>query len=325
MAVTIDFLRGLNMRDAIQACDGLDPASRGGLINACSSNDHRPLFALRVAQDLLMPDNLSIGISGLRSNANDGDGLKGNGSIGDYGEGRSYIMQKCAKTPGNQRVLDAKKGCWNRWFYPEYKNISNVRVRLTTVASDHGWLNYNHLMEINLFSLNGFFNWDESTSSAHTYTTCGLFVRACRAAAHVLEKQVWPTNTPSGTDACIVGPSAAATVQYDQRGNREPKKGDFFHVHTPGLWEKKGKNDDHVGIILSHQVGPNGSWIWDTAEGGQGDGYETKLFRRILEFANGKHWHGDVNTRLSTPDDPTLRRPLIKWIDLDFLAKIVTN
>jgi hypothetical protein len=39
-----------------------------------------------------------------------------------------------------------------------------------------------------------YFNWDEAQQSAHTWTTCGLFVRACRAAARILENKAWTTN-----------------------------------------------------------------------------------------------------------------------------------
>ena len=203
MPVTLDELRrrALNMKDALDACDGLDESARKQMISACGSNDDRILFALKVAQDWLMPNDLSNGIAGLISNAGR------QGSIGDFGEARSFIMRKRAENLRDSRAARAKNECWNRWFYPEYKGISNVRDRLVTVATDHGWLNFSDLMEIDLYSLNGFFDWKQAESSAHTFTTCGLFIRACRAAARILEKKDWPTNTPAGTEACIAGPN----------------------------------------------------------------------------------------------------------------------
>jgi hypothetical protein len=249
-----------------------------------------------------MPDELSIGITGLTSNTN------GAGSIGDFGGARIYIMKQLARTPGHPKVQRAKSECWEHWFYPEYKNISNVRERLATVAEDHVKLDWMNLMQIALFSLNGFFGWNVASSSAHTYTTCGLFVRACRAAARILERKSWAPNTPQGTDPCITGPGLTALVPYATRAGREPRKGDIFHVATPG------RTNDHVGVVLQHQTSEDGSWIWRTAEGGQGAGYQTKLFeRRILEFKDGKHWHGE---------EPN-RRQVVKWIDVEALAKAV--
>jgi hypothetical protein len=295
--MTLDNLRGLNMKDALEACDNLDSQSRAQLLNACSQGDHRPKFALRVVEELIMPDDLSAGITGLTSNESH------QGTIGDYGEARIYIMKQLARAPSDPKAQRAKAECWNHWFFPEYKNISSVRQRFTRVAIDHGFLDRMHLMQITFFSLNGFFNWKLAQESAHTYTTCGLFVRACRAAAHILEKRDWTTNTPSGTDPCITGPTSVATVSYARRGNREPRSGDIFHIVTPG-----GTND-HVGIILQHCTDEKGNWLWRTAEGGQGAGYETRLFERQLEFKDGKHWHGE--------------RPVEKWIDIEALAKAV--
>jgi hypothetical protein len=76
-----------------------------------------------------------------------------------------------------------------------------------------------------------------------------------------------------------------------------------------------GKNNDHVGVILSHSPGDNGSWSWRTAEGGQSSGFLTKLFDRRLEFKDGQHWHGEGQ----------YRRPVVKWIDLDALAKALAS
>jgi hypothetical protein len=162
-------------------------------------------------------------------------------------------------------------------------------------------------MQIALFSLNGFFDWNQASTSARTHTTCGLFVRACRAAARILEMKAWPTNTPAGTDPCITGPAGAAVV--DTRSGREPRKGDIFHVATPG------KNNDHVGIILEHATDGGGNWLWQTAEGGQGSCCLTRYFssRKLVLAADGSRYHGEG----------AYRRPLRKWIDLDVLAKSV--
>jgi hypothetical protein len=43
--MTLDDLRGLNMKDAIEAADRLDSASRALLLASCGENDHRPLCA----------------------------------------------------------------------------------------------------------------------------------------------------------------------------------------------------------------------------------------------------------------------------------------
>lgn len=183
--MTLGDLRGLNMKDAIEAANRLDSASRMQLMASCRVDDHRPLFALKVIENLVMPDELSIGITGLTSN---GDGA---GSIGDFREARACIMKQFAARPADPKVQCAKRECWSHWFYPEYKNISDIRERFATVAEDHVKLDRMDLMQITLFSLNGFFDWNLAVQSAHTHTTCGLFVRACRAAACILERRNW--------------------------------------------------------------------------------------------------------------------------------------
>ena len=299
--MTLDDLRSLNMKDALVAANKLDLASRAQLLSGCAETDHRPLFTLRVVENLLMPDDLSIGITGLTSNAD------GAGTIGDFGEARVYIMKQLAVASEGPKVQRARTECWGHWFYPEFKNISNVRDRFATVAECHVKLNWMDLMQITLFSLNGFFDWNVASSSAHTFTTCGLFVRACRAAARILERKRWPSNASQGTDPCITGPGLTASVPYATRGDRTPRKGDIFHVATPG------EHDDHVGVILQHHTGEDGSWIWRSAEGGQGSGYETRLFERKLPFQDSHHWHGEGK----------FRRRVIKWIDVEALAKAV--
>jgi hypothetical protein len=296
--MTITALRALNTKDALEACHKLAPAARKQLFIDCPAWDHRILLVLNVVNNLTMDDGFE-GISGVTSN------VRGTGTIGDYGEARMFLLKQRAAAPNADSEIKAKDAAWTRWFYPEYRRIGNARERLTRIAEDHVNLNNTHLMQKSLFSMNGYFHWNDAGTSAHTHTTCALFVRACRAAARLLEKKKWATNTQSGTDPCITGPSTSASVLYGERGAREPQRGDIFHVNSPG------KNNAHVGIILDHRADRNGDWHWRTAEAGQGDGYQTKLFEdRILKARGGKHWHGTgVN-----------ERPLVKWIDLDQLV-----
>src|SRR5215468_11288993 len=157
--MTPDDLRRLNMHDALEACDGLDSQSRRALLMQCNSNDHRPIFALRVVEGLEVPDNLSNGLTRLTTNWAASEG-NANGALGDFGEARMYIMKKMSRAPQDPKVVAAKQNCWDHWFYPEYKNISDVRNRLAQVAKDHVWLDYDDLMEITLCGLSGFFGWD---------------------------------------------------------------------------------------------------------------------------------------------------------------------
>jgi hypothetical protein len=299
--MTIQALRALATKDALEACSKLDAATRQRLFVECPASDHRILLVLNVIDKMYMDDGFTGGISGETSNA------RGGGSSGDYGAVRTFLLQK-RKTMSQAHAGVAKDAAWHRWFYPEYRGITNLRERFARIAEDHTGLNYKDPMQIPFFSLNGYFNWDQAAQSAHTWTTCALFVRACRATARILEQKAWTTNTPSGTDACIVGPGQKANVIYAQRAGREPRRGDIFHVMTPG------RNNAHVGIILRHRVDPLGNWIWTTAEGGQGEGYETRLKENhTVAFKSGKHWHGTGANQ----------RPIIKWIDLEELARSI--
>jgi hypothetical protein len=243
-------------------------------------------------------------------------------TAGAYDNMRAYILEHIGKPakpgkPSSQpKVTVTKDWAWKYSFYPEYAGIPNLRERFARIASDHAGLNYDKPKQIQLFSLNGYFDAKSAAASAHTFTTCGLFVRACRAAALILEQKSWKTNTSTGTDACIVGPSSAASIRYDSRGGRVPRRGDIFHVAT------KGKNNDHVGIILNHLEGQNGSWLWTTVEGGQGSGYETRKFDRILPLKNGHHIHGWDDHQAN---GGRYARPVVKWIDLDLLAAAVNK
>ena len=89
---------------------------RAQLLAGRRENDHRPLFALKVVENLVMPDELCIGITGLTSN------VEGAASIGDFGEARVYIMKQLARTPQHAKVQRAKSECWEHWF------IQNTRT-----------------------------------------------------------------------------------------------------------------------------------------------------------------------------------------------------
>lgn len=235
-----------------------------------------------------------------------------------------FMRIKILKKMGTMKAADlaklTKDWPWHHFFYPEYSSISDVRERFTRIAQDHANLKQDMDKQVMLFSLNGYFNWNSATQSTRTKTTCGLFVRACRAAAGILEAAKWATNTPSGTDPCIVGPKGASAMVYDVRGSRGPSRGDIFHVKTPG------KNNDHVGVIISHREDANGNWYWSTVEGGAGgSGLETKANpNHFLPLKNGKHWLGYqekvVNGKTIVMSQG---RPVEKWIDLDRLAGAV--
>jgi hypothetical protein len=99
-------------------------------------------------------------------------------------------------------------------------------------------------------------------------------------------------------------------MSYETRGGRTPRKGDIFHIKTPG------ENNDHVGIIVSDVLtDANGNWICDTAEGGQTgkrDYYKTKFYsQKKIEIRYGHHFMGE--------------RQVVKWIDLDALASSLVN
>jgi hypothetical protein len=251
-----------------------------------------------------MDDGFSGGITGETSNA------RGGGTSGDYGDVRAFLLHKRSKLP-KSKADEAKRHAFTTWFYPEYRSIGAVRERFARIAEDHTNLDETKPMQIPFFSMNGYFNWDEASSSARTHTTCALFVRACRAAARILEVREWKTNTQTGTDPCITGPGLSASVNYDKRGQRQPRRGDIFHVGN------KGRNNDHVGIILQHRADAQGNWIWTTAEGGQSPhGYSTKLVENhTVVFKNGHHYHGKGANQ----------RPIVKWIDLDALVQAVSS
>jgi hypothetical protein len=298
--MTIQTLRALSTKEALEACYKLDAAARKQLFVDCPAGDHRILLVLNVVDKMYMDDGFSSGISGETSNA------RGGGTSGDYGAVRTFLLHK-RSTASKAKADEAKRHAWTSWFYPEYRTIATVRERFARIAEDHTNLDETHPMQIPFFSMNGYFSWEEASSSARTHTTCALFVRACRAAARILEPREWKTNTPSGTDPCIVGPGLKAGVSYDTRGQRQPRRGDIFHVGN------KGRNNDHVGVILQHRVDPMGNWIWTTAEGGQSPkGYSTKLFENhTVVYKNGRHYHGKGANQ----------RPIVKWIDLDALAQ----
>lgn len=230
----------------------------------------------------------------------------------DYQAVRAFLIKARDHMTNPVAKAEAQKQAWKRWFYPEYARIRNVRDRFCQVASDHGSLKPSDSLQHSLFSMNGYFGYRDAYTSAHTFSTCGLFVRACRAAARILEPELhingevqnWKTNTEYGTNPCITGPTNAASVSYATRGVLEPKQGDIFHITMPDL------SHDHVGMILSHQRASNGDWLWKTAEGGQSTGSIcTVTYDHVLTFKDGKHWLG--------------KRPVRKWIDLDKLAASV--
>lgn len=312
--MTPDDIRRLNMKDALDQCSTLSDADARQLIESCAPTDHRVLFALKVASQWVIPTDLNNGLVPLTSNKD------GNGGIGDFGEARTFIMKQREKSPGDARAKKPKDAAWTSWFYPEYKKIAGLRDRFVQVASDHAGLDFNDMMQANLFSLNGFFNWQQAQSSAHTFTTCGLFVRACRAAARVLEQKDWTTGTPQGTDPCITGQSPqASAIPYSRRGSLLPKAGDIFHVADLNVDETTGAvttGRDHVGIIVRADGSSDGDWHWATVEGGQGKGFLTRSFDRTLVLdKDGKRYHGEG----------AFRRPLIKWIDLDKLASAIAS
>ncbi|MEO6602593.1 MAG: hypothetical protein ABIQ16_22105 [Polyangiaceae bacterium] len=284
-------LRGLSTMQALERCNKLDAGTRRQLFIDCPATDHRILLVLNVIDKKYMDDGF-MGISKL-----------------DYQTVRAFLIKARDQMTNAAAKAEAREQSWSRWFYPEYSKIRKVRDRFCQIATDHGSLKPSESLQHSFFSMNGYFGYRDAYTSAHTFSTCGLFVRACRAAARLLERKLhfngaledWQTNTIHGTNPCITGPSGEASVDYATRGVREPKMGDIFHISKPD------KTADHVGIILSHQRSSNGDWIWKTAEGGQSTGSIcTVMYDHTLAFKDGKHWLG--------------KRPVRKWIDLDLLA-----
>jgi hypothetical protein len=294
-------LRSLPIAQALEQCNKLDAATRKQLFIDCPAIDHRTLLVLSVIENKCMDDGFFSGITQW-----------------DYQVVRAFLMKSRDRMTDAAKKSAAQTRSFQQWFYPEYKNIRNVRQRFCKVATDHGTMRPSDPLHHSLFSMNGYFGFQEAYQSAHTHTTCGLFVRACRAAIRILEPKLlfsgrlenWKTNTEHGVDPCITGPSHTGNIDYAARGQREPKGGDIFHIKTPGPQH----SDDHVGIIVSHHRATNGSgdWVWSTVEGGQNpDGFSINSYERVVPLKNGKHWLGT--------------RAVQKWIDLELLASSVPH
>ena len=249
---------------------------------------------------------------------------------GDYGAMRKFILQQMAKPKSSKTSQPniTKDWSWNRYFYPEYQAIDDLRKRFVKIAKDHAELKQNNDRQIMLFSLNGYFDWNSARESTKTWTTCALFVRACRAAALILEpnspvkKKKWATNTPDGVDPCIVGPGNKAAIIYNSNSAAKPQAGDIFHIRT------LGKQNDHVGIIISHRENQNGDWIWCTVEGGGGSsGTETHAKNdQIIPLKNGQRMVGYVEKEVAGKTIVmNAGRPLVKWIDFGRLADAATK
>lgn len=303
---TLKELQDKPTAEALELCSKLDWQTRKDLFRQCPATDHRTLLILNVQIEWVMDDGFD-GISGIQP------GPRANRTVTDYEAVRTFLLQQRSKTANPRRDANKAKAAQvaasGTWFFPEYKKISDVRARFQRIALDHAGIGATSAMNVALFSMNGHFPEDFALASAKTETTCGLFVRACRAAAGILEtpSTPWGTGTPA-INACIRGPGKA-DVKYSERGDRVPKPGDIFHVNT------KGTHDDHVGIIITHKPDDKGNWIWSTVEGGQPpNGIHTLYFAsRMLEFKDGKHWL----------IRETGKKPLVKWIDLADLASSV--
>lgn len=307
--LAIDELRRMPTDKALAACAKLDEQNRTRLFRECPATDHRTLLVLNVQDDWVMDDGFAGGISGIQP------GPGPNRSSGDYGAVRKFLLHQRSKTANPRRNPEKAKAAaqtaWTNWFFPEYRSMSDVRARFTRIARDHAGIKAAGSMSTALYSLNGYFPEDFARLSAQSRTTCGLFVRSCRAAAGILERDEWPWNlADSGIDACIRGPGQA-DVMYEDRGKAVPKPGDIFHVNTSGT------NDDHVGIILSHTSDEKENWWWSTIEAGQPpSGIHTKHFAsRKLELRKGRHWL--IRS--------TGAKPLVKWVDLERLASSVST
>jgi hypothetical protein len=221
-------------------------------------------------------------------------------------EKRKFIMKQLAK-PHKGVNINKYWAFDGNWFFPEYANESSVRDRMVKIAIAHAGLGPTVEQQIIFFSLNGYFNWDQARQSANTKTTCGLFVRACRAAANILEKRDWTTGTPT-IDQAIVG-TGGAVIRYDSA--RNPNKGDIFHIQPDPNDPKADKNNHHVGVIISHIRNPDGSWTWDVVEGGQTPGglwtkRQTHTLKKTTDKTGDHHWLG--------------KRFVAKWIDVGRLA-----
>jgi hypothetical protein len=312
-------LGGLPMQQALAACDALKPPDRQELSRQCANKpiNGRQTFALQAVSTLFMPQESFSGVIDP-----------------DYHEARVFILHKLDERSDLAHKPDRLKQC----FYPEYSCL-DVRYAVRDLAWDHRELGPHQDKQVALFSTGGFYNWglaNAITAPTGKTTTCGLFVRGCLVAAGYRGITDWWIRDL--TIGQMIGwvlvdkrTKTRAYVKYAERGDQEPSPGDIFHISgTPFQGkDKDGKvvywDSDHVGIILDHEEQPDGSWVWDTVEGGQSPGGSwTRLFcddssRKLAVAPPGaggeeRRWFGEK------PDDH--QRTLRGWIDLDKLTTV---
>lgn len=278
----------VSMQQGLYACDELSTQTINSLIQSCTPGiDDRNKLILEVCRDLIMPQRLVAGGAGL-----------------DLDEARRYILEKLANNANSRKPKqEYPSAAFANFFYPEYFGM-NARERVVYLAENHKNLSAYYPRQVNLFSLGGFFNWNNAEKETNPGgTTCGKFVRACLFTAGCRAMNNW-ANTPKSTIFNYIGlgnqgDGHHAFVRFDQ--NKQPKRGDVFWVSNGTMMYKGQKADDsHVGIITKVM----GS-TWETVEGGQEGGTVTRKFTRTFNMYG------------STPRFSANGRRIRGWVDIE--------
>lgn len=189
-----------------------------------------------------------------------------------YDKARELILRVMSLKPSFAREHwpNRKEHARTYPFYPEmHHRYSNFEDRVIAIARKHTMpplANPDDARNVALFSLGGFFDWNEATRSAKTKTTCVLFLRA------VLHAAGWNTIRRGTTTFVSRGmyellTQAEIDVGLFVRGsqldsNSSPRPGDLFVLRGA-----PGPAENHLGMVLE-PVAP-GSRNWLVAEGGQ--------------------------------------------------------
>src|SRR4051794_30942253 len=140
--------RALGTSAALEQGSKLDAATRKQLFIDCPASDHRILLVLNVLDKQHMDDGFFNGINGA-----------------DYKAVRLYLIKQRDKMTNADKKRAAQDAAWSYWFFPEYRGIGDVRERFVRIALDHVDLATSDSSQIALFSLNGYFGWQNAKNS----------------------------------------------------------------------------------------------------------------------------------------------------------------